>query len=217
MKISVSPTQNQVQSYVLLRRGIGIIGVALPFILIIGKIILESPGISASISAYYYSVMRDVFVGSLWVIGIFLICYRYAFLDDIVSTLAGICAIGVSLFPTPPDMGATQQQATIGLAHGSFASSFFLILALMSIFLFRRTDQESPARRKQQRNTVYLICGIVILACLVLAALFLFVPYLNDASWLQRLHPVFFLEAFAILAFGIAWFVKGETFILNDE
>ncbi|HYT28824.1 MAG TPA: hypothetical protein VEL72_07375 [Ktedonobacteraceae bacterium] len=217
MKISVSPTKSQVRSYVLLRRGIGIIGVALPFVLIIGKIILESPGISASISAYYYSVMRDVFVGSLWVIGIFLICYRYAFLDDIVSTLAGICAIGVSLFPTPPDMGATQQQTTIGLAHGLFASCFFLVLALMSIILFQKTDQAEPARRKQQRNTVYLICGIVILACLVLAALLLFVPYLHDASWLQPLHPIFFLEAFAILAFGCAWFVKGETFILKDK
>ena len=218
MKISVSPTQSQVRSYVLLRRGIGIIGVALPFILIIGKIILESPGISASISAYYYSVMRDVFVGSLWVIGIFLICYRYAFLDDIVSTFAGICAIGVSLFPTPPDMGATQQQTAIGLAHASFASSFFLILALMAIVLFRRTDpQVSPTRRKQQRNTVYVICGIVILACVVLAALLLFVPYLHGASWLQPLHPIFFLEAFAILAFGFAWFVKGETFILKDK
>lgn len=216
MKISVSPTQSQVRSYVLLRRGIGIIGVALPFMLIIGKIILESPGISASISAYYYSVMRDVFVGSLWVIGIFLICYRYAFLDDIVSTLAGICAIGVSLFPTPPDMGATQQQTTIGLAHASFASCFFLVLALMSIILFQKTDQVEPAHRKQQRNTVYLICGIVILACLVLAALLLFVPYLHDASWLQPLHPIFFLEAFAILAFGFAWFVKGDTFILKD-
>ena len=217
MKISVSPTKSQVRSYVLLRRGIGIIGVALPFVLIIGKIILESPGISASISAYYYSVMRDVFVGSLWVIGIFLICYRYALLDDIVSTLAGICAIGVSLFPTPPDMGATQQQTTIGLAHGLFASCFFLVLALMSIILFQKTDQAEPARRKQQRNTVYLICGIVILACLVLAALLLFVPYLHDASWLQPLHPIFFLEAFAILAFGCAWFVKGETFILKDK
>lgn len=217
MKNALSPTKSQVRSYVLLRRGIGIIGVALPFVLFIGKIILESPGISASISAYYYSVMRDVFVGSLWVIGIFLICYRYALLDDIVSTIAGICAIGIALFPTTPDMDVTQRQTAIGLAHASFASCFFLILALMAIVLFRRTDQVSPAGRKQQRDTVYLICGIVILACVVLAALILFVPYLHGALWLQPLHLIFFLEAFAILAFGFAWFVKGETFILKDE
>src|SRR5260370_12498826 len=157
--VTTSGEQPLVQSYLFLRKGIGIIGVALPFVLIIGKIILESPGISGSISAYYYSVMRDVFVGSLWAIAIFLICYRYDLLDNIASIIAGCCAIGVALFPTPPDVGATQLQVTIGWVHSSFAMCFFLILALMAIILFRRTDQENPTPRKQQRNTVYMICG----------------------------------------------------------
>src|SRR5438105_4006044 len=160
-------TQPLDRSYLFLRRGIGIIGVALPFVLSIGKIILDSPGILSSISAYYYSVMRDVFVGSLWAVAVFLICYQYDYPDDIASTIAGCCAIGIALFPTPPDMGATQQQLAIGLVHSLFAACFFLILALMAIFLFRRTDQDNPTRRKRQRNVVYLICGIVILACLV--------------------------------------------------
>ena len=216
--VTTSAQQPLVQSYLFLRKGIGIIGVALPFVLIIGKIILESPGISGSLSAYYYSVMRDVFVGSLWVIGVFLICYRYDTLDDIASTIAGICAIGVSLLPTAPEVDATQRQMAIGVAHGSFASCFLIILALMAIFLFRKTDQVNPGRRKRQRNLIYLICGIVILACMVLAALFLFIPNLQAASWLQPLHPIFWLESLSILAFGVAWFVKGETLgVLKDE
>lgn len=216
--VTTSGEQALVQSYLFLRKGVGIIGVALPFVLIIGKIILESPGISGSLSSYYYSVMRDVFVGSLWVIAVFLICYRYDTLDDIASTIAGICAIGVSLLPTTPDLGATQRQTAIGLAHTSFATCFFLLLALMAIFLFRRTDQENPKRRKQQRNTVYLICGIAILACIVLAALLLLVPNLPVTSWLRPLHPIFWLESVSVLAFGVAWFVKGETLgILKDE
>ena len=216
--VTTSGEQPLVQSYLLLRKGIGIIGVALPFVLILGKIILESPGSSGSLSSYYYSVMRDVFVGSLWVVGVFLICYRYDTPDDIASTLAGICAIGVSLLPTTPDVGATQRDTAIGLAHTSFATCFLLILALMAIFLFRRTDQENPTQRKQQRNTVYLICGIAILACIVLAALFLLLPYLNGASWLRPLHPIFWLESVSVLAFGVAWFVKGETLgVLKDE
>ena len=212
-----SSAQPLVRSYLFLRKGIGIIGVALPFVLIFGKIVLESPGVSGSISAYYYSVMRDVFVGSLWAIAIFLICYRYDYLDDIASTLAGICAIGVSLFPTAPDVGATERQSALGWAHLSFATCFFLILALMTIFLFRRTGQDTPTRRKRQRNMVYLFCGIAILACIVLAALIVLVPNLAGTSWLQRLHPVFWLESLSIFAFGIAWFVKGETFVLRDE
>lgn len=212
-----SSAQALVRSYLFLRKGIGIIGVALPFVLILGKVVLESPGISGSISAYYYSVMRDVFVGSLWAIAIFLICYRYDYLDDIASTLAGVCAIGVSLFPTAPDVDPTPRQSAIGWAHLSFASCFFLILALMAIFLFRRTDQDTPTSRKLQRNMVYLSCGIAILACIALAACIVLVPNLAGASWLQRLHPIFWLEALSIFSFGIAWFVKGETFILRDE
>jgi hypothetical protein len=213
-----SGTQPLVRSYLFLRKCIGIIGVALPFVLIIGKIILESPGISSSISSYYYSVMRDVFVGSLWAIAVFLICYRYDTLDDIASTCAGMCAIGVALLPTTPDSGATQQQSVIGLAHTLFASCFFLLLALMAIFLFRRTDQKNPPYRKRQRDAVYLTCGIAILACVVLSALIILIPNLPVTLWLQPLHPIFWLEAVSIFAFGAAWFVKGETLgILKDK
>jgi hypothetical protein len=216
MKNITSPKQSQLQSYRLLRIGIGIIGVLLPPVLILGKIILESPGISPSISAYYYSVMRDVFVGCLWVTGIFLISYSYALLDTIVSMIAGICAIGVALFPTPPIVDATARQNGIGVAHGVFASCFFLLLALMAIVLFTK-QADNPTPRKLWRNKVYRGCGIAIIACVVLSALTLFVPYLHEASWLQLRHPIFWLETVSILAFGFAWFVKADLFILKDQ
>lgn len=216
-QIVVSGTQQDEKSYLFLRTGVGIIGVALPIVLILGKILLESPGISDSISDYYYSVMRDVLVGSLWAIGIFLICYRYDRLDDIASTLAGVCAIGVALFPTYPDIDATQQQLNIGIVHALFAASFFTILALMTIFLFRRTDQQERGKRKRQRDTVYLICGIVILVCVVLSIIVLFAPFLQSAFWLWSMHPIFFLEASAIFAFGFAWFVKGGLLLFKDK
>jgi len=194
--------QPLVQSYLFLRRGIGIIGVALPFVLIFGKMLLERQfGILDSMSAYYASVMRDVFVGSLWAIGIFLICYQYDRLDNITSTIAGVAAIFVALFPHPP-------------VHQLSAACFFVILAVMVIFLFRRTDQENPTRRKLQRNTVYLICGIAIVLCLVLIVV---EHFLLSISWLQPHHPLFWLEVLAIEAFGFAWFIKGGTFILKDE
>ena len=212
-----SNTQDSlVLSYLGLRKGIGIIGMALPFVLVIGKILLESPGFLDSISAYYYSVMRNTFVGSLCAIAIFLISYRYARLDDIAGDLAGASAIGVALFPTAPDVGATGQQMIIGLLHGLFAACFFSTLAFFALVLFRKTDQKNPKRRKRQRNMVYLFCGIAIIVCLVLIGLIALVSFLSGKPWLQPLHPVFWLEALAIEAFGVAWFVKGDT-ILKDE
>ena len=93
-------TQNAlVLSYLTLRRAVGCIGITLPFVLAFGKMLFESPGIFDSISYYYHSTMRDVFVGSLCAIAVFLLSYRgYGWQDDLASNFAGVCAIGIALF-----------------------------------------------------------------------------------------------------------------------
>ena len=119
-----------VRSYLFLRSGIGIIGVALPVVLVIGAIILDQRfEFLDSMSSYYYSVMRDVFVGSLWAIGIFLICYQYDHLDDLVSTVAGFCAIGLSLFPTPPDCPPSNMNCATELQIRTGGRTFCLLRA----------------------------------------------------------------------------------------
>src|SRR5712671_5197551 len=88
-------------SYLALRKAVGIIGIALPFVLAFGKILLDGPGIQSSVSAYYYTGMRDVFVGSLCAIAVFLMSYRgYERKDDIAGDLACVFALGVALLPT---------------------------------------------------------------------------------------------------------------------
>jgi biotin transporter BioY len=181
-----------------------------PIVLIFGRIIFESPGIKDSISDYYYSVMRDVFVGSLWAIAIFLICYQYDYLDNIVSNIAGFCAIGLSLFPvTPEGITATQQQEIIGKAHFGFATGFLIALAIMA-FLFTRENPRKDKVPDRKRKWLYRICGITMFACIGLAALILLVPNLSG-KWQHQIHPILWIETFASWAFGIAWFVKGET------
>jgi hypothetical protein len=88
-----------VTSYRDLRRGIGILGLSLPFALVIGH-----EGLAPSISAYYYTDMRNWLVGTLWAIGFFLIFYRYGRPDTLLSSIAGILAILVALLPTTPDV-----------------------------------------------------------------------------------------------------------------
>lgn len=203
--------------YLGLRRMIGLIGILLPIVLIVGRMIFESPGIKDSISVYYYSVMRDVFVGSLWAIAVFLFSYRYDSWDDILGDVACVAAIGVAIFPTAPPapMKATEQQVMIGWAHALFAVCFFITLALFALWLFRKTGPDGPTPKKRLRNKVYFVCGSTIVFCLVLIVLVqtLFLP---RNPWLQALNPVLWLESLAIWAFGIAWFVKGETILKDD-
>ncbi len=202
-----------VLSYLSLRRSVGVIGITLPFVLAFGKIFLQSPGIQTSISAYYYTVMRGVFVGALWAIGVFLYSYHgYEKQDDVAGDLACIFAIGTALFPTTPSL-ATELQMTIGRFHLAFAASFFLTLAYFALVLFRKTNQNgNMTKKKRQRNMVYTICGCTIIACIVLIALLKIAPQYFPVS---QLTPVFWLEALAIFSFGFSWFVKGEA-ILAD-
>jgi hypothetical protein len=225
-------------SYLTLRRAIGWIGILLPFVLAIGKICLEGPGLQGSISAYYYTVMRNVLVGSLCAIGVFLMSYRYRKDDkknDIIAAfLAGIFAIGVVLFPTAP-ANPTRIDSMISIVHVVCAAFFFLTLAYISLFLFTKTHPDNTLkpgkplgylsllmvtrtrrpleRRKKWRNVIYRFCGYAIIVCIVLLGL-VAIPSLKNP--VEHLHPVFWLESVAVVAFGFSWLVKGET-LLKDR
>lgn len=70
-------------------------------------------------------------------------------------------------------------------------------------------DQRSP--RKKARDAVYRACGITILSCVALSNL---LPISVKGNW-----PLLFIfEALAVFAFGVSWFVKGQTLlpILKD-
>ncbi|SDD65400.1 DUF998 domain-containing protein [Actinokineospora iranica] len=204
-----SPQDTLVHSYLFLRRAIGLVGLALPVVLIVGKELVQGGGLLNSISGYYYSDMRDVYVGSLCAIGVFLLSYRgYDWLDDVAANVAGVAAIGVALFPTTPAGDPSAADKAIGVAHIVFAAVFFLTLAYFCLVLFRKSDKARPTRRKVQRNQVYLVAGLVILVCL--AGIVVAGRFLDDS-----LHPVLWLESGATLAFGFAWLTKGEA-ILGD-
>jgi hypothetical protein len=210
------PQDSLVLSYLSLRKAVGFIGIALPFVLVIGKCLLQGPGLQGSISCYYYTEMRNVFVGSLCAIGVFLMsCRGYDRKDEIAGYLACVFAIGVALFPTTPYVDATSRDKLIGTVHLSFAALLFLTLAYFSLALFTKTDPDKdPTPRKLQRNIVYRVCGWTILACIF----FMFVVTLPAVkAVVERCTPVFWLESVAIVAFGVSWLIKGETILKDQE
>jgi hypothetical protein len=217
-------------SYLNLRKAIGIIGVALPFVLAFGQILLHalkiqsslhSPVIESSISSYYYTDMRNIFVGSMCAIGVFLMSYRgYDWRDAIAGRFAFVCAIGVALFPTsplPPAFPpATPDQKLIGGVHLTFAALLFLTLAYrFSLKLFTETDpNKTPTRQKLKRNVVYRVSGYIMLACIALIAVAALPPI---RAMVERFAPRFWLEAIAIVAFGVSWLTKGEAILKDQE
>jgi hypothetical protein len=221
----------QVVSYQALRKTIGWLGILLPFVMIIGAwLFWGCTTLQPSISHYFYTNMREVFVGVLCAVALFLFTYTGPNkVDGWVSNVAGVFALGVALFPTTvlckSFTGFTtefvcfpcQQHVTSltripyhATLHFICAALFFIILGLMSVFLFRLSDcpkaQQSPQKRK--RNVVFLVCGLVIFASIGAAGIYMLLARYDEQSTF-----ILWSEAIALLAFGISWLTKGEAYL----
>lgn len=207
-------------SYLNLRKAVGFLGITFPIILIVGAILFGAcTGFQDSISDYHNTNMRDVFVGILSAIALFLFAYSgYDRLDFWMAKAAGLFGFMVAIFPDALD----DNECTIYVkqiipewmktVHFISAALFFLVLAYFSIFLFTKSKGEMTPEKKR-RNMIYKICGFTIITCIVLLALYFFVPALKT---LEPYKPVLILEIIALWAFGFSWIVKGE-FILKDK
>jgi len=211
----------------LLRRIVGALGVALPVVVTVWGLFLSRWSVQDSLSDYYSLRTRDAFVGILFVIGWFLFAYRgYEKMDKIAGYLACVFALGVAIFP---NSGSTWER----IVHFSSATCLFLVLSFFSLLLFTKTKDSpkgfkptvlsafrfgatksnSMTCEKKKRNIVYIVCGIVMLACISLIGLYMLF-WQNTA--ISNIKPVFCLEWLMIWAFGTSWFIKGET-ILKDK
>jgi hypothetical protein len=101
-----------------------------------------------------------------------------------------------------------------GWLHWTCAALLFIVLALMCLKLFTKTDAPNPTPKKLRRNKFYVGCGYAIFACIVLIGAHSLLEhfYSSLASRLDFCKPVFWLESGSVFAFAIAWLVKGETF-----
>lgn len=214
--MSIVPNTSLVISYLSLRRTVGVIGISLPFVLAIGNLLLGADGIEKTMSAYYYTRMGDVFVGSLFAIAVFLMTYQgWDWRDNLAGDIAGISAIGVALFPVAPELESlTTSQIVSDLLHAVFAGLFFFALAYFCLVLFKKfSPDQPPTAAKTKRNKMYTVCGYAIVICVVLIGIQYVLIHLGVQA---ELEWVFWLEALAIVSFGVSWFVKGEG-ILQDS
>src|SRR5271166_5342048 len=90
-----------------LRQIVGWIGTLLPIVLLVGNAVTSSTPRPDSISGYYYTDMRNILVGSLCALGVFLVAYLgYDDVDRWITNIAGFAAIGVAFCPTKPTVCA---------------------------------------------------------------------------------------------------------------
>jgi hypothetical protein len=210
-----------VVSYLALRQMIGWVSLLMPIAIRVGAYAFEGVHSTHTISAYYYTGMRDVLVSTLVLAGAFLCCYRTpARADNIVAMTTGLAAMGIALFPMDPlyaqpilDQFPSTLQKVCYASHGIlgfhiyFGTCFFLLSFYLVFFRFSAFTPRMPTRQKLIRNRIYKICGLLMLVAL-LAIGVLYVANPGDPA-------IFWPEAVFVSTYSAAWLVKGQV-VLKD-
>ncbi len=201
-----------------LRRSIGILGILLPFVLVVGNGLL-CPEVKwlDSISAYYHTKMQNVFVGVLSVIAILLFTYRGPKGEDsTLSNLASLFCFGVAYFPTsiPNTQGACIAGLNFDLhyLHLISATGLFACFAYFAIVVFNKPNEQGIiSLRRQKQIPWFKWSGYIILTCMALIAIG---SLLESKTEIRINMPyTFILEWIALVAFGTSWVIKGDWII----
>lgn len=122
---------------------------------------------------------------------------------------------GTPSFDFPQTVFAQGPDSWLAAAHYIAAGVMFLILAYVVLVVFTRVNSDAalaPGNRKELRNRCYRGLGLVILA--VVAVLFVKMLAVRDPSPVLKFwntaHLTFAFEAMGLLAFGLAWMIKGR-------
>ena len=210
MTMTSTETGSMVGSFLLLRKAIGWIGTLLPIVVIAGDAAFSSGPLPNSLSDYYYTPMRNILVGALCVLGVFLLLYDVSVrVDRWITNAAGIGVLGVAFLPgSPPVPHLTTSQEVIGNLHVFFASIAFLgLAATMWRFAYGVSDGPDAPPPSPRGCVFYKVSACVMLGFVLLSGVAILLPLSIQNSTLA----IYDTEALAIFTFGISWLVKGRA------
>jgi len=205
-------------SFLLQRFVVGLLAIALPPLLIVLDVVALEGSVMArgSLSAYYHSGVRDVFVAVLAVVGVFLITYK-AFersRENVASVVAGLAAIVVALFPTSAPDGVPlvplQERLGEGLVeavHYGAASVLFVSAAYIS-WLFAAEELSGPFHRDQSFTPQLWSRFHRVMSGAIVGAI-IFVAATQWFGFVDR-FSILLGEWLGLWAFGASWFAKGS-------
>lgn len=187
------------RSYLYLSLGIGLIAALLPLLL------MWRGGyrVHDSISSYYtidIGSSRDVLVGSLCAVGVFLFLFHgLSKLENWLLNVAGSAIIAVALIP----------MTVSELLHRGFAILFFVLIGIVAICLSKGRIRHIPHKRSRRFFTsAYTAAGAAMIVLPLSIAALQFIPGGRFN------HYMFWIECAAIWSFSIYWFLKTAEYRL---
>ena len=166
-----------------------------------------------SISAYYFTPVRGIFVGSLCAVGAALVVYRgHSPEEDVLLNFSGFMAFVVAMVPTVPDTrcgpnGYAQSTEEIAAAVRNNIWSL-LVIGLLAVAVsawFRRAELANPQTRPGLRTVLIfgactVVLGVELVLFLVLRDRFIAVSHGLAASTMV----VGVIAVMVLSAFGVA-------------
>ena len=209
------------RSFLFERLVIGGLGIALPLVLVFldWGLFEGNPVPRDSLSAYYYSGMREWFVLTIGTTGFFLIAYKIteSNLDNALSILGGACALLIPIFstgrtaaeklngyPLTPLQNLFGEKA-VQVVH--FAASVGFIVALGGIsILFGRREGSRPDHGNRRTPRFWRIFHFACAGAIGVAGIWILVTLkIVDGPYWSLLAG----ETACAVAFGASWFAKG--------
>ncbi|MEP2532012.1 hypothetical protein [Shimia sp.] len=93
----------------------------------------------------------------------------------------------------------------------------YCLLVLKRIVPTRHLQANELVATKRRRNTLYTVCGLVILSCVALLGWYGQIASTSTQDAWNAANLTFIVETLALWAFGVAWVAKGRKFsALND-
>ena len=178
--------------------------------MIVGDAAFSSGPLPNSLSDYYYTPMRNILVGSLCVLGVFLVLYDVSVrADRWITNAAGVGVLGVAFLPgSPPVAHLTTSQEVIGNLHVFFAAIAFVgLAATMWRFAAAISDGPDAPAPSPRAAVLYRASACVMLGFVIASGVAILLPLSVQNSTLA----IYDFEALAIFTFGVTWLVKGRA------
>jgi hypothetical protein len=163
-------------------------GMVVIIVMLFAAILIDSipDNFQSSISAYYYTPARNVFVAALCCLGIMLIVYKGSRdVEDVLLNLAGSLAFFVAFVPVRlpgdscPQFFHSTNERCAAIANNISALSIGLIAAVSIIVLVYVIDPKSRAETTCWGNWLRAASAVILVGFI---AAFLFRPELFDAA-----------------------------------
>ncbi|WP_372672052.1 hypothetical protein [Amycolatopsis kentuckyensis] len=206
--MNIPPNSETLRSYIAktyyaLRWGMAGIAFLLPFFLLFVGPLTDSLPQPDSISGYYHTPLRDVFVGALVTTGTFMVLYKiFTPLENWLLNVAGVSAVLVAMLPCAVPDGRPPAEFTFPVGHAVFAIITFVCIGLTAIFCANNTIGLLPPGKRKVFRITYRTIGVLMIVLPALIGVF------DLAGWVN----LFWVEAAGLWVFSAYWIAKTIEF-----